>query len=311
MTGREAAALLPGMSREWLGGIYTPSDGQADPVKTTRAFAEAARRRGAEIRTGCIVDGIETAGGAVTGLRTEAGDITACTVLLAAGFWSSAMLRGLGLDLPQLSVRATVLRTTPVPEKTRLDVWCPDAGFRQRRDGSFNVALGGHHDHDIGLDTLRYIRAFWQAFRRHRKLTNLRLGRRLAEDLLGAVDDPALLRRRLRRDRVLDPVPSHAKVAKALANFRTLLPEFKDIAVQTTWAGVIEATPDEVPVFGEVPGLRGLVIATGFSGHGFGMGPMTGRLMAELIADGHTTLDIQGLRFARFAERRTGAPGAV
>jgi glycine/D-amino acid oxidase-like deaminating enzyme len=64
-------------------------------------------------------------------------------------------------------------------------------------------------------------------------------------------------------------------------------------------------------VFGPLPGIEGLVAATGFSGHGFGMGPITGRLMAEVIADGKASLDIGDFRFARFAEAAGGAVQAV
>ena len=135
VSGAEAAALLPGMAHSWIGGIYTPSDGQADPVKTTSAFAKAAQRRGAEIRTGCIVEAIETAGGAVTGLRTEAGEIEAGTVLVAAGAWSARLLRTLGVDLPQLRVRSTVLRTRRAPAKTALGVW-----FRSSASASAGTA---------------------------------------------------------------------------------------------------------------------------------------------------------------------------
>jgi glycine/D-amino acid oxidase-like deaminating enzyme len=64
-------------------------------------------------------------------------------------------------------------------------------------------------------------------------------------------------------------------------------------------------------VLGEVPGLRGFVLATGFSGHGFAMGPIAGRLVAELIVDGKTSLDITGFRFSRFAEGAIGRPRNV
>ncbi len=69
-------------------------------------------------------------------------------------------------------------------------------------------------------------------------------------------------------------------------------------------------TPDEVPVFGEAPGLKNLIIATGFSGHGFGMGPITGKLMAETIAEGKPSLDLTGFRFDRFGQGRGARRGA-
>ena len=305
VTGAEAAELLPGMARSWIGGLLTPSDGQADPVKATTAFAKAAERLGAAIHRGSAVDGIETAGGAVTGLRTEVGEVRAKTVLLAAGVWSARLLRKLGIGLPQLRVRSTVLRTTAVPEKTGLGVWSPQFGFRQRRDGSFDIGGGSRVDHQIGIDTLRHFAAFWHAFKNSKNHASLGLGRHFLDDLRVHLDG-AHLGRQLRRDRVLDPAPNRNTVANCLREFRATFPEFGDIEMATAWAGIIDVTPDELPVLGPVPGIEGLVVATGFSGHGFGIGPIAGRLMAEVIADGTPSLDIEGLRFSRFAERRTG-----
>jgi sarcosine oxidase len=100
-------------------------------------------------------------------------------------------------------------------------------------------------------------------------------------------------------------------MSHCLREFRATFPEFRDIQMIEAWAGIIEVTPDELPVFGALPGIEGLVVATGFSGHGFGMGPITGRLMAETIADGKPSLDIGNLRFARFADATAGAAPAV
>ena len=90
-----------------------------------------------------------------------------------------------------------------------------------------------------------------------------------------------------------------------------MLPSLPRLQIARSWAGYIDATPDLVPVLGEVPGLRGLVLATGFSGHGFAMGPIAGRLVSELIVDGKTSLDIAGFRFSRFAEGAIGRPRNV
>ena len=307
LSAREVAELLPGMTRDWGAALLTPSDGQADPVKTTTAFARAAARHGAEIHTGCIVEGIETGGGKATGLRTEAGEVKAGTVLIAAGAWTGPMLRMLGQSLPQLRVRSTVLRTTPAREMTGLGVWCDEFGFRQGRDGSFTMGAGNWVDHDIEADSLRHILAFRPAMKSISRKPDLHLGWPLIRDLMSFVDGPGSLRHRLRQNRALDPAPEPGKLDYTLGAFHALFPEFKDTGIAKSWAGVIEVTPDEIPVFDEAPGLRGLVIATGFSGHGFGMGPIAGKLMAELIAEGRSSLDLSGFRFTRFSEPRAAA----
>jgi sarcosine oxidase subunit beta len=68
------------------------------------------------------------------------------------------------------------------------------------------------------------------------------------------------------------------------------------------WAGLLEGTPDFHPIMGRAPGVEGLLLCYGFSGHGFKEAPVTGRLIAELILDGRTSLDIAPLGFERFAK---------
>lgn len=72
------------------------------------------------------------------------------------------------------------------------------------------------------------------------------------------------------------------------------------------WAGLREVTPDHLPIIGGVPGVDGLICANGFSGHGFMHAPATGRLVAELVLDGHSFLDLDPLRYERFAEGVAG-----
>lgn len=69
------------------------------------------------------------------------------------------------------------------------------------------------------------------------------------------------------------------------------------------YAGLYDVSPDDHAILGEVPEIQGLYLACGFSGHGFQHSPATGRLMAELILDGHTTgIDIAPLSVERFAK---------
>jgi glycine/D-amino acid oxidase-like deaminating enzyme len=136
----------------------------------------------------------------------------------------------------------------------------------------------------------------------------MHLGRPLVEDIAALFDRRAALKRRLAKHRVLAPAPDPTKMQKGLAAFRALFPEFADLKVDYGWAGVIEATPDAIPVLDALPGLAGLFVATGFSGHGFGIGPIAGRLMAELIAGDEPALDLGAFRFARFGEGHPLAP---
>jgi glycine/D-amino acid oxidase-like deaminating enzyme len=85
-------------------------------------------------------------------------------------------------------------------------------------------------------------------------------------------------------------------VERALAR----LPVLERAGVRTAWSGFYEDTPDKHPILGPVDGVDGFVVAAGFSGHGLMHAPAAGQLMAELIADGRTSLDLAPLRLARF-----------
>jgi glycine/D-amino acid oxidase-like deaminating enzyme len=291
--------------------MYTPGDGHADPVKATDAFARAAAGHGASVELSCAVQRVVTHAGAVSAVVTERGEIRTPWVVCAAGAWSWRLARTLGLALPQRWVRGTVARTTHAAPITPCAVWGPGVAFRQRRDGSFNIAAGGALDHDVTLDSLRQVRFFLPNAWKNRALFRFHVGRPLARSLAATLPGSAARRDPLVWDRGIDPVPNPTKVRRSLAELQRMLPAVSSLLIAQSWAGYIDATPDMVPVLGEAPALRGFVFATGFSGHGFAMGPIAGRLVSEVIVDGKPSLDIAPFRFGRFAEGAIGKPRNV
>jgi sarcosine oxidase subunit beta len=82
------------------------------------------------------------------------------------------------------------------------------------------------------------------------------------------------------------------------------LPLLENAGLASHWAGLYEVTPDAHPIYGKTP-IEGFTVCTGFSGHGFMHGPISGKLMAEIILDGQpTSVDISMLDLARFSENR-------
>jgi glycine/D-amino acid oxidase-like deaminating enzyme len=294
LTTQQLRQLVPAVKPKLLGAMFTPSDGQAEPQNVCPAFQRAAQTGGARFMTGCAVEGIELQNGAVSGVYTEQGHIRASTVVCAAGAWSTRLIRPLGVRLPSLWVKGSVARVAPVRELTAAGVW-GRAAFRQRRDGRLYMALGTEGEHHLMVDSLRFLPAFLPAYLHNKSEIKFKLGRVLVEDLLGRFDD-------YRRHRALDPPPSRKEIEQAVGYMQAEYEGMDSMTIERIWAGYIDCTPDMLPVIDRLDRPQGLVLATGFSGHGFGMGPIAGRLVSEIIVDAKPSLDLSALRFGRFKE---------
>jgi glycine/D-amino acid oxidase-like deaminating enzyme len=102
--------------------------------------------------------------------------------------------------------------------------------------------------------------------------------------------------------RVLDPLPLARPLSSAFAAMKAAFPVLERVPVVQQWAGMIDATPDAIPVISTVGSHPGLVIATGFSGHGFGIGPGAGRLAADLVTGATPIVDPKAFRYERFID---------
>ena len=79
-------------------------------------------------------------------------------------------------------------------------------------------------------------------------------------------------------------------------------PALEEAGLMRGWAGLYEMTPDQTGIVSAVPGVAGLHVIAGFSGHGFMHGPIAGQLMAEMLVHGRAvTMDATALDLARFA----------
>jgi glycine/D-amino acid oxidase-like deaminating enzyme len=292
--GAELSALLPGAARNWHAALYTASDARAEPQKAAAAIGRAAAAAGAVLVANCAVRNIETSNGRVSGILTEHGHIDCQTVVVAGGVWSTKLLRGVGVRLPQLGVRASVLRTAPVSGGPDGAAWCTDFAYRKRLDGGYTIADGSQNRHDIGADSFRYFFDFVPMMRQEWSSFNLGLFTGPASN--GAGDT------QFERVRTLDPAPLGSRLSATYAAFQKAFPVVKGVAVEQAWAGIIDATPDAIPVISTVKSLPGLVISTGFSGHGFGIGPGAGRLTADLVSGDRPIVDIAAFRYERFID---------
>src|SRR5439155_18135196 len=115
---KEAIEIVPGLNERVTAGSYSPSDGQADPARTTRAFAAAAERHGATYWNGTESLRLLARGERVIGVQTSKGEVEAEAVVLAAGAWSDDLATSVGLRLPIRTRVPQILISTPGPPGT-------------------------------------------------------------------------------------------------------------------------------------------------------------------------------------------------
>lgn len=302
LSGRELSEMFPNSTLKLKGALYNADDGRAEPQKATPAIAEAARDKGAHVLTECAVRGIETSGGAVSGVVTERGPIRCKAVVLAGGAWSNLFAGNMGIDFPQLKVMNSVLRTKPLEGGPEQAIWHEDFSIRKRQDGGYTIASGHENVVHIVPKSFRYAKAFMPALRAEWRSLIFRLGFRFLDEARipsrWSLDEPSPFE----YNRVLDPVPSKRLSDRALAAARRAFPVLERAEIAQRWAGYIDVTPDAVPVISPIDEVPGFYLASGFSGHGFGIGPAAGRLMADLVTNSTPIVNPKDFRFNRFRD---------
>jgi glycine/D-amino acid oxidase-like deaminating enzyme len=143
-----APAVKPGV----LAAAFTPDDGQADPRRTTAAFAAAAQRRGAEYFNGSHIDTLVASDGRVRGIRLSGVDVLADAVVLATGVWTNALTRPLGCELPIEPRAPQMLLTTPGPRALAPTLTAVNRPLSLKQLPSGEYFIGGGWPTDIVED---------------------------------------------------------------------------------------------------------------------------------------------------------------
>jgi glycine/D-amino acid oxidase-like deaminating enzyme len=287
--------------RIWKGGVFSPTDGVADPANAAPAVARAIMKLGSTVHQNCAARGLETEAGRVSGVITESGVIRTKTAILAGGAWASSFCRQLGIRFPQASVRSSILAVSAGAEGLPDALHTSGVSITRRGDGGYTLAISGRGRIDLTPQQLRFSSQFVPMFLKRRKslspggLEGFRSGHE------------SLKRWRLDRAtpmehmRILDPRPDHATIELTHARALELLPELRKTKITAGWAGYIDSTPDGVPGIGEISTLPGFILAAGFSGHGFGIGPGAGHLIADIVTGAAPIVDSLPYHPSRFA----------
>ena len=267
----EIAELVPGMRVDDLfGGRFGARDGYGDPLAALAGFAAAAQLAGASFREGVAVDSLLREGDRVIGVRTAGGEVRGDRVLLATGCWTAALAATAAVPVPIWPYRRSVMQSGPLPQLAQIPLtieW--ESGFHFRPKGAAQ----------------RFAMPNLTADGREEK---------------GPAGSPSAFPGEFPP---LEVPASLEPWVRARAAWRH--PAFADLRIVDSWSCYYEMTPDDHPIVGAVPGVAGLYLAAGFSGHGFMHAPATAQLIVEEMLDGQArTIDIRDLSLERFQSRR-------
>lgn len=258
-----------------VGGSFCQTDGFIAPLKVMRGFTARARERGARVWTKTEVTGIKVEGGRVAGVETtRGGRISTRVVVNASGAWAARTAQLAGVEIPVVPLRRQLVSVQPAAPLAALE------GLPMVIDMS-----DGFHFRPEARDAAGTTPGVLLAWPDDEETPGFKTD-----------FDPSFTKKIFERAR--NRVPS--LLAGATLN------------ADRSRAGLYEMTPDHHAIIGEAPGLGGLFLANGFSGHGVMHSPATGRLLAELILDGRASLlDVSTLSVERFAAGRLLAETSV
>ena len=259
----EAQRLVPGLDARRARAIgWIPADGFIDPYLLTMAYARAARSRGVTVWTGTAVTGVTTHEGRITGVETARGPVRARAVVDAAGAWAGPVAALAGVTLPISPVRSHFWITAPHPDvkPDQPVVRLPDIRTAYARPEVGGLLMGCYEPDSRAYDA-------WQL-------------------------PPGFSMRDVDRDWNV--------FLRHVGDLMPWFPFLENAQMVGAMAGLTTYPPDGQWVLGPVPDVDGLLVASGCSGLGVTGSGGIGSVIAELLLEGRSSLDLSAFRADRF-----------
>jgi glycine/D-amino acid oxidase-like deaminating enzyme len=271
----DARGLCPLLPDDLAGAVWSPSDAYLHPEKLMKSLSGAAAREGVKI-VNADVEGLEISSGRCEGVRSSAGSFRADVTVLAAGPWTPELLRPHDLPLELIGIRSQLAVTEPIDD-VRFDVALHGPSFFHEYEFVRDLP---EYDEDAVLHPLQRIIP-------EVGLLELFSQRADGRIVLGCP---------------MELVPGdRATVAGMALTFAILadhVPAMRHFPVEGVWAGLIPQTGDGLPVVDAVSGVDGLFVGTGHA-YGVATGPISGKLLAQMIQNQPVGIDMTPFRYDR------------
>lgn len=254
----------PNVSRDIAGGAYFPADGQLNPLLATIAISEAAYKLGAKIKTYTEVTGIELSdnGSKVEAVETTKGKIKTRYIVNAAGAWSGKIGEMAGINIPVVPRKGNLIVVENIAEDFLTCKIIIASDYLDSLKGDKKVAVAANVQQT-----------------------------REGNLLLGSSREFADFNKEVNPEVI-------SEIAKRCIRFFPVLAGLHTIR---SWAGLRPYSPDMLPIISDSP-IEGFYIASGHEGVGITMGPITGRLITQIITKQKTDLPVEQLSVNRFTK---------
>ena len=262
LSPKEALSIEPQANGELPGYVYSPQRGQADPVKSTQAFADAAQLAGATISTGQNVVAITPSSAGGYTVQTETAQFRCQTLVLATGAWCGPVGDMLGLKIPVVPIRGQMWSTASLPTRVLHTIGSAESSYDWSKDNGADNVTPPNLTHKNNRRTTRHL------YGRQRKNGEIIFGGDRESLGYNTTPDPAGIE--VNRGHAAEVIPLVA-----------ILP------IARTWAGLMPFSLDGAPIIGRIPLRDNLFIVSGLASSGFGRGPMAGKLAADFIHSGN------------------------
>ena len=256
----EAKSYEPNLNGDLNGYMYSSYRGQADPIKSTRAFSEVAKNNGAIITASAPVTSLEQAGQGWI-VRSHNRVFNCQALLIATGAWTSEIGNMIGLNIPIQPVRGQMWATDSIPPRIFHTISSMESSEYWHKNPIVNEDSPPELTHNGDSRVTRHL------YGRQRANGEVIFGG--DRELLGFRDDVSF---------------TGIEVNKTHAG--EILPFIDQLSVTRTWSGIMPFSPDGLPLIGRIEQYENLFLATGLGSSGFGRGPGSGMLVADLIVRG-------------------------
>ena len=259
---KEAREICSCLSEEVIGASWCPTDGHANPLTTTLGYYKRALELGVRFFTDAPVKELRKVKGKVRKVILNDGTVfEGETVILVAGYESRSIARTIGVDIPMYRYMDEALVTEMQPPMTDVMFGCATADFYGHQSHHGSFVFGS----DSG----------WEP----------------TEEMV----DPA--------DQSFDPsrlVTNSMTLSASCRAIQSYIPALASAKIVRSWCGWLDMSYEGVPFRGPVEEASGLILACGFTGHGFGTAPAVGLMLSQMVVGEETAVDITPLRYNRF-----------